>query len=104
MKGRKTQPLPPIRVRHEPPTLAEAIVAAQSLTGDVDQQVAIAAGLMGIPEEEVRPAVMQAPRPRWDQGPGSRVVSGAQRRPVVVVERRGGRLDRPRSGDGIRRF
>ena len=105
MKGNKKAPLPPIRVRHEPPTLDEAIVAAQSPTNDVDQQVAIAAGLMGIPEDEVRPAVLQAPRSRWDQGTTVRTrAGGPQRRPVVVVERRSGRPDRLRPGDGVRRF
>lgn len=37
------------RVRHDPPTLAEALAAAQGLTDDRDAQVAIAADLMGVP-------------------------------------------------------
>ena len=53
--------LPPIRVRQEPPTVEEAIVAAQSLTADLEQQVAIAAGLMGLSAEAIRPSVLMAP-------------------------------------------
>ena len=37
--------LPPIRVRREPPTVSEAVAAAQDLADDVEQQVEIAAGL-----------------------------------------------------------
>jgi hypothetical protein len=44
----------PRRVRHDPPTLEEAIFAARGLTDDVDEQIAIAAGLMEVPPEEVR--------------------------------------------------
>jgi hypothetical protein len=36
----------PRRVRHDPPTLEEAIFAARGLTDDPEDQVAIAAGLM----------------------------------------------------------
>ncbi|WP_196240213.1 hypothetical protein [Alsobacter soli] len=47
----------PLRVRHEPPTLEEAVFAAQGLTDDVDQQTDIVAGLMELPPDEVRPQV-----------------------------------------------
>ena len=47
--------LPPIRVRREPPTIVEAVAAAQDLAEDIEQQVEIAAGLIGLPAEEVRP-------------------------------------------------
>jgi len=50
----------PRRVRHDPPTLAEAIVAAQGLTDDVQGQTEIAAALIGLPEDQVRPEVMKA--------------------------------------------
>ena len=39
----------PRRVRHDPPTLEEAIFAARGLTDDLEEQVAIAAGLMELP-------------------------------------------------------
>lgn len=44
----------PRRVRRDPPTLAEAIAAAQGLTDDVDGQVEIAAELMGVPVAEAK--------------------------------------------------
>jgi hypothetical protein len=48
------------RVRRDPPTLAEAIAAARGLTDDVTQQVEIAASLMDLPPDEVRPEVLKA--------------------------------------------
>jgi hypothetical protein len=42
----------PRRVRRDPPTLKEAIVAAQGLTADAKQQAEIAAALMNVPVEE----------------------------------------------------
>ena len=71
--------LPPPRVRYEPPTIDEAVSAAQGLSDDVAGQVAIAAGLMGVEEDQVRPLVLQ----RF-----SRPVSVAAGRRTVVVERR----------------
>ena len=52
--------LSPVRVRHEPPTVAEAVVAAQALTPDLEQQVEITAGLIGLTPDEVRPFVLEA--------------------------------------------
>src|ERR1700730_14378506 len=50
------------RVRFDPPTLREAIVAAQGLTGDLEQQAEIAAALMAVPVEDVRAELlMMAP-------------------------------------------
>jgi hypothetical protein len=85
MKKSKT-PLPPPRVRKEPPTLQEAFIAAQGLTPDIEQQIVIAAGLMGVAEDEVRPHVPKAPPP--DRTATSLMV----RNRVVTVERRGSRL------------
>jgi hypothetical protein len=78
--------LPPPRVRHEPPTIAEAYLAAQGLTDDLDQQVTIAAGLIGQPEDEVRP-YLPKPLPVSARAP---VDSLMVRNRVVTVERRGG--------------
>jgi hypothetical protein len=50
----------PRRVRHDPPTLEEAIFAAQGLTDDAQQQARIAASLMDLPLEQVTPEVMKA--------------------------------------------
>ena len=94
---KRFQDLPPIRVRREPPTIDEAIVAAQGLTDALDQQVVIAAELMGMPQDEVRPLVQAATLRekaarlgRERLGEERVVVQGASARPtrVVVVERR----------------
>jgi protein involved in polysaccharide export with SLBB domain len=53
----------PRRVRHDPPTVAEAVAAAQGLTDNVSDQIEIAASLMGVGQEEVREAVMAAASP-----------------------------------------
>ena len=42
------------RVRHDPPTLAEAIAAAQGLTDDQQGQIQIAADLMGVSLAEAK--------------------------------------------------
>ena len=44
----------PLRVRHEPPTMTEAFAAARDLSAELESQIEIAAGLMGISTEEAR--------------------------------------------------
>jgi protein involved in polysaccharide export with SLBB domain len=39
----------PVRIRREPPTVAEAVAAAQTLTPDLEQKVDITARLTGLP-------------------------------------------------------
>ena len=87
------RPLPPLRVRREPPTVEEAVVAAQALTDNTEQQVEVAAGLMGLPQDEVRPHVLNAPplppeplRMRDHASPGSAPRRSAPT--VVVIQRR----------------
>lgn len=80
------------RTRHDPPALKEAITAAQGLTGRIEDQIEIAAQLMGLPEAEVRPEVLKA-------AAGAAVMAGvpharSRQAQVVVVERRGSRLPR----------
>lgn len=85
------QDLPPIRVRREPPTVDEAVAAAQDLADDIEQQVEIAAGLIGLPPEEVRPRVLAAAvRPKAERTPERILAStGPSRAPrTVIVERR----------------
>jgi len=78
----------PPKVRHEPPTIEEAVFAAQALASDVEQQVAIVAGLMYMPEEQVRPHVLDArPGPAFSR-PARDGVQSARSPPVVVVRRR----------------
>ena len=57
----------PRRVKHDPPTLEEAIFAARGLTDDVDAQVEIAAGLMEAEPDEVRAMLKKTPAPRKAQ-------------------------------------
>jgi hypothetical protein len=88
----------PRRVRFDPPTLAEAIAAARGLTDDVQQQVEIAASLMDLPPDQVRPEVLKAASPRKDVNTVAFVGrSGAPR--TVVVERMPSR--RPLAGKGL---
>ncbi len=73
------------RVRHDPPTLSEAVFAAIGLTDDPTEQAEIAASLMGLPIEQVRGEIAKAARPLR----ASRVIEVA--RPgqrAVVVERK----------------
>jgi hypothetical protein len=60
MPANKPKVRPPVRVRHDPPTLAEAIFAAQGVTSDVAHQIEFVAGLMGVPDAEVKTHVLQA--------------------------------------------
>jgi hypothetical protein len=78
------------RVRHDKPTVEEALIAAESLANDPGQRAEIAASLMGVPVDEVRAlAAKQAARTR---GRAS-LVAGRTR--AVVVE-----YKRPRIGHG----
>ena len=77
----------PPRVRYEPPTIDEAVAAAQDLAADPEQQVAIAAGLMGMPEDQVRSQVRSAAPKRALSRP-ARDWARRTRSPQVVVVRR----------------
>lgn len=81
----KKKVLPPPRVRYEPPTIEEAVSAARDLASDLEAQVQIAAGLIGLSEDEVRPYATRAAAPR----PASTSLNVGRR--VVVVERKGAR-------------
>ncbi len=98
------------RVRHDPPTLAEAIVAAQGLTDDPQGQLQIAADLIGAPLAEVKAAMQKLNVDRRS----TRIVSAPARDGVrtVVVERKTSRrlgakgaalvVLRPRAAEGAR--
>jgi hypothetical protein len=47
------------RVRRDPPTVEEAVLAAQGLTDDLKEQMEIVASLMEVPVEEARGAVLR---------------------------------------------
>ena len=80
----------PRRVRHDPPTLQEAIFAAKGLTDSLQAQAEIAASLMGLPVETVRPEVLKSAH---DRGRPTRTIAPAARgtRRAVVVEHRASR-------------
>ncbi|SDR60620.1 hypothetical protein SAMN05444161_7657 [Rhizobiales bacterium GAS191] len=79
---------PPLKVRHEPPTLEEAIYAAQGVTTDVEQQIELAADLMDLPIDEVRPQVLKAiAKPSTTNRVFVPARSGLQR--AVVIETTG---------------
>ncbi len=60
MRPGKKKARPALRVRHDPPTLLEAAIAAQGFTDDIEHQAEIAAQLMGASVEEARAAVAEA--------------------------------------------
>ena len=75
------------RVRHDPPTLDEAIFAAVGITDDQEAQAEIAASLMGLPIESVTAEVKKIARSSARSS--TRVIAGEQgAQRSVVVERR----------------
>jgi len=50
-----------IRPRSDPPTLDEAIFAAQGLAHDLEGQTEIASMLMGLPRDQVRESILSSP-------------------------------------------
>lgn len=74
----------PRRVRHDPPTLEEAIAAARDLTDDVEEQVAFAAGLMEVGADEVRAALKKSPPQRKPAATLAFTNRGGTERSVVV--------------------
>ncbi|HTP93791.1 MAG TPA: hypothetical protein VMJ52_18745 [Xanthobacteraceae bacterium] len=47
------------RVRHDPPTVEEAVLAAQGLTDELSEQIEIVAALMEVTTDEARGAVLR---------------------------------------------
>lgn len=75
------------RVRQEAPTLAEAIVAARDLSDTLEDQVEIAASLMGLPKDKVMSEFLKAAPQRKDVSSLAFTMrAGVQR--AVVVERK----------------
>ena len=81
------------RVRHLPPTLAEAIAAAQGLTDDAQAQLEIAAELMGASLAEVKAEMQRLTPDRQSARQVTRLLSAPARTGVrtVVVERKASR-------------
>ena len=78
----------PRRVRHEAPTLEEAITAAQGLSEELDQQAEIAAALMGLPYDEVHAALRKTAPPRKDVKTSVVFTGPASAPRTIVVERK----------------
>jgi hypothetical protein len=78
----------PRRVRHDPPTLAEAIAAAKDIADEREAQIEIAASLMGLPREQVAAELAKlAPQPKVVSSVAFTTTrTGMQR--AVVVERK----------------
>jgi len=74
------------RVRRDPPTLDDAVLAAQGLADDVDSQIEIVVSLMQVSAEEARGAVLKMGQRKDVNRFTMTGRSGAQR--AVVVERR----------------
>ena len=73
------------RTRYDPPGLDEAIPAAQGLTDRVESQIAIAAQLIGLPEDEVRGRVLMV---RAQTRQGQPEFARGRQPEIVVVKRR----------------
>ena len=74
----------PRRVKHDPPTVQEAIFAARGLTDDPQSQIEIAASLMGLPQEDVRVAAL-----KYRPDTTTRVIATNRKfQRAVVVERK----------------
>jgi hypothetical protein len=88
------------RVRRDPPTIDDAVLAAQGLTDDLEGQIEIVVALMSVPAEEARPAVLKMRRPDTRLTIPSR--GGSTR--AVVVERKSPRRQtiQPRASAGRR--
>lgn len=74
------------RVKHEPPTLEEALDAAQDFTRNRQEQIAIAASLMALPIEDVRKQA--AKLPMRSANSTYALPSGRKGGQAVVVERK----------------
>ena len=94
---KKKLDLSKVRTRYEPPTLEEAVFAAQGLTDHIEHQVAIASELTGKPEADVR-QVAQWMRPSPYRSITVERVS--PRRPVVVEKRSPRAFVRPGAESG----
>jgi hypothetical protein len=83
------------RVRRDPPTVEEAVLAAQGLTEEIGAQAEIVASLMHMPVDQARGAVLRLAQPKSADRititarTGRAAAHAAPR--AVVVERRASR-------------
>jgi len=90
------------RVRRDPPTIEDAVLAAQGLTDDFDSQIEIVMSLMQVSAEAARGAVLKMGQRRDTSRLTIAGRAGAPR--AVVVERRASRVAglRPKASVGYR--
>jgi hypothetical protein len=72
------------RVRKDPPTIEEALIAAESFTEDLAQRIEIAAALIGVSPDEVK--ALAAKQASLSRG-RSTLVAGRNRAVVVEYKR-----------------
>ena len=87
------------RVRKEPPTLEEALIAAEAMSPDLEARAEIASQLMGVPVEEVRTALAR----QQAQTRGRSTLVNGRSRAVVVEYKRPRTISRPMAGPMGRR-
>lgn len=103
MRPWTTLPARTLRPRHEPPTIREALEAAADLSDNAADQIAIAAGLLGCSEDEIRQRVGSAglpvrqPQPQRQQQPVRTLTAAPFKRTVVVEHKRPLVVERLRS-------
>ena len=78
----------PRRVRHEAPTLEEAIAAAQGLSDELNEQAEIAASLIGLPHDQVRDELLKLAPKRRDTIKSVVFTGPASAPRSIVVERK----------------
>ena len=78
----------PRKVKEAPPTLEEALFAARGLTDDFEEQVDIAAGLLGVAREQARTEAMKSKHTTTLQVRAPLGERGTAVTRSVVVERR----------------
>ncbi len=86
------------RVRKEPPTLEEALIAAEAMTSDPSQKVEIAASLIGAPVEDVQAYATRLSA----QTRGRPTLVSGRTRAVVVEYKRPRTISRPAAPLGRR--
>jgi hypothetical protein len=87
------------RVRREPPTIEEALIAAEAMAQDAEARAEIAAQLMGMPIDEVRVLIQR----QQAQTRGRATLVNGRSRAVVVEYKRPRTMARPMAGPMGRR-
>ena len=72
------------RVKQSPPDIAEALAAAECLTQDLQEKVDLAAGLIGLPREDVLAFAVKASKRRTISAPLNMSARASAPRTVVV--------------------